>query len=114
MSDKPTEKATDKPADTKPEVTPAARLLLYKPGEVIPIKALHIDSQRNQVGIPGKTMGATVVFDPKAPSNRDRWTVYFIPHLRHHVVTFYKGDGSYTRAVMVHESMVTQAEPLLP
>jgi hypothetical protein len=99
--------------EDKKKVDPKSMIPTWKPGEPIAVRALHIDKNKNQLGIPGKKMGDSVVADPAAPTNRDRWAIFFLPQLRHHMVIYFKAGSDHTEWSLVHETNVTRWEPLL-
>lgn len=88
-------------SDTKPTATKQPDPFLQG-GKSIPVKTLWF---RVSTDVPGKSGASSVTTSPDARPGQ-RWEVEFLPHMRHHRVTWYSPDGESV-ARMIHESQCT-------
>lgn len=104
MSDPKTEAKPNKPQGEKTAPNPLAEL-----PRGIPVKVLRLMKPMN---IPGYSVTDVVNGDLHEP-NRKRWTIEYVPQMRHHKIIFHD-PTPHAPAVtfFVHETHVVTWEPM--
>ncbi len=83
---------------TDPKLTEKKPDALTAGGKSIPVRVLRF---REPMDIPGKNVATSVTTSTQA--NVSRWDIEYLPHLRHHRVTYQPLDGA-PQVLMLHET----------